>query len=182
MNGGPSAIDLILLGFLWEGDRSPYQMARSLTERQVARFLKISAPAVYKRCKTLSAEGLLDATVSRDGPQPEKTIYSLNSAGRARFYELMKHFSSNLAPLYLDSNTFIWNLEKLEKPMGLEMLNAMREGIAELHEWLVQHEAANAASTSFSTRAIMKQYRMLFATLLQWSEDVIDDYKQSGEP
>jgi DNA-binding PadR family transcriptional regulator len=182
VNGRPSAIDLILLGFLWEEDLSPYELATSLAERQVSRFLKISVPVVYKRCKTLSAEGLVDARLSKVGAQPEKTIYRLNSAGRARFYELMRHYSSNLAPLYLESNTFVWNLEKLEKPVGLEMLSAMRAEFVVLHEWMVEHEAANASSTSFSTRAIMKQYRMLFSTLLQWSEEVIDDYQQLGDP
>jgi len=28
----------------------------------------------------------------------------------------------------------------------------------------------------------MKQYRMLFATLRQWSEEIIDDYQALGEP
>lgn len=182
MDGRPSPIDLILLGFLWEEDLSPYQLANALSARQVSRFLKISVPAVYKRCKTLSAEGLVDARVHRAGAHPEKTVYRLNAAGKARFYELMRHFSSNLSPLYLDSNTFIWNLEKLERPQGLQMLQSMRAGIAELHDWLVQHEAANAASAAFSTRAIMKQYRMLFATLRLWSEEVLDDYQQPGEP
>jgi len=62
------------------------------------------------------------------------------------------------------------------------MLQSMRASIAEQHDWLVRHEAANAASVSFSTRAIMKQYRMLFATLLLWSEEVLDDYQHPGEP
>ncbi|MBZ5701206.1 MAG: PadR family transcriptional regulator [Acidobacteriia bacterium] len=174
-----STIDLILLGVLLEKPLSAYDLACLIEEKQVNRFLKISAPAIYKSCKRLYAAGLLDGRTSKEGEQPEKTIYRINKKGKERFFALMEHFSSNVMPFYLDFNAFLFHVEKAGKPRGLKMLKALRDALAGLKEWIIEHEREASPRLAFAGKAIVKQYRMTISTLLDWAEETIGEFKKT---
>lgn len=176
-----STIDLIILGFMLDRQMNAYELASLITEKQVDRFLKISTPAVYKSCKRLCSEGFLSSKTIKEGAQPEKTIYSINEQGREKFASLMRHFSSNLTPFFLDFNVFIFHLEKLEKEQGLEMLDNLKKQLLYYNKWIVEHEKEIPESAPFASKAIVKQYRMSLSTLLRWSEEAILDYKKHKE-
>ncbi|OGC21032.1 hypothetical protein A3J90_03385 [candidate division WOR-1 bacterium RIFOXYC2_FULL_37_10] len=173
-----SAIDLIVFGFLLDKAMNAYELANLIIEKQVGRFLKISTPAIYKKCKSLCAEGMLNGKIIKEGEQPEKTIYSINKKGEQKFFELMEHFSAKITPFFLDCNTFIWNIEKLEKKQGLKMLKNLHNELTGLKQWIIQHEKEGSKNISFAGEAIVKQYRMIISTLLSWSEEIIEDYKK----
>ncbi len=172
-----SAIDLIILGLLIDKEMSAYELVKYIEERHVNRFLKVSAPAVYKRCKVLASDGYVDCLVKKEGAQPEKTIYIINSRGSGQFYSLMDHFSTSLSPFFLDWSVFIFNLGKLDKQQGLEMLRNLETGLVTLKHWIISHEA-EITSLPFSNRAIVKQYRMIIVALNVWIEEVITEYEQ----
>ena len=176
-----STIDLIILGLLLEKPMNAYELACLITEKQVGRLLKISTPAVYKSCKRLSDAGLLSRTTTQKTDLPEKALYSVNKKGKLRFSKLMEHFSSNITPFFLDFNAFLWNIEKVEKERGLEMLNTLHEELSNLKKWIIRHEKDDCGNAPFAVKAIVKQYRMTISTLLKWSEETIRDYKQIKE-
>lgn len=173
-----SAIDLIILGALSERAMSAYDLACMIDEKHVNRFLKISAPAIYKNCKRLYGSGLLDGKTSKEGEQPEKTIYRINEKGKERFFALMEHFSSSATPFFLDFNAFIWNIEKAGKKQGLKMLEKLRDDLSGLKAWIIEHEKEEAPNLTFAGKAIVKQYRMTVSALLSWSEETVRDYKR----
>lgn len=173
-----STIDLIILGVLLDKQMSAYDLTCLIEEKQVGRFLKISAPAVYKNCNRLCAAGFLDGEAVKKGGLPEKTVYRINKRGRERFLALMERFSSSFVPFFLDCNAFIWNIERVEKKQGLKMLRNLRDELSALYKWIPQHEKEESANLTFATRAIIKQYRMTVSALLIWSEEVIKDYNK----
>ena len=123
-----STIDLIILGILLKSPMNAYELTRFIDDGEVGRLLKISKPAIYKSCKRLFNAGYLNGEKVREGEMPEKMIYSLNQKGQDRFYDLMAHFSGNVAPFYFDFNCFLWNIDKLGEKKGLEIIIA-DEGI-----------------------------------------------------
>lgn len=177
-NKSTSAIDLIVLGFLFDKAMNAYELTNLIIEKQVGRFLKISTPAIYKNCRRLYVEGFLAGEIVKDGEQPEKTVYSINKKGKKRFINLMEHFSSSFMPFFLDCNAFIWNIEKVEKKQGQKMLKNLHDELLHLNQWIIQHEKEKSENTSFAGKAIIKQYRMIVSTLLNWSEETIADYRK----
>ncbi len=173
-----STIDLILLGILLEKPMSAYELAGYIGEKQIGRLLKISDPAIYKSCKRLFQAGLLNRKIVRENEQPEKAVYSINKKGEDRFFELMKHFSSEIKPFYLDFNAFLWNLEKIDKKQGILHLTRLRDELGNLKKWILQHEKEDSKKMPFPSRAIVKQYRMTITTLFQWSVETLEDYKK----
>lgn len=177
-NQTTSTIDLIILGFLLDKAMNAYELASLIIEKQVSRFLKISAPAIYKNCKGLYAKGFIDREIVKEGEQPKKTVYSINRNGKKRFLALMEHFSSNFAPFFLDCNAFIWNIEKVEKKQGQKMLKNLHNELSNLNKWIIQHEKEESQNASFAGKSIVKQYRMIISTLLSWSKKIIKEYKK----
>lgn len=173
-----STIDLIILGVLLEKPMSAYDLVCLIYQKHVNHFLKISTPAIYKNCKRLYRSGLLDAKTSKEGEQPEKTIYRINEKGKERFFALMEHFSSNVRPFYLDINAFIFNVERAGKQRGLRMLKKLHDELSDLKTWIIEHEKEESPNLTFAGKAIIKQYHMTVSALLSWSEEIVDDYKK----
>ncbi len=171
-----STIDLIILGILSETPMNAYEVTRYISEKQVSRLLKISDPAVYKGCRRLHHNGFLKGKNIREGGLPKKTIYNITSDGKKRLLELMEHHSSNFAPFYIEFNSFIWNLERIDKKSGLKMLRDLTEEIKTMKRWIVTHEQEVASTASFPAKMIIKQYSMLISTLVTWSEEMISEY------
>jgi DNA-binding PadR family transcriptional regulator len=172
-----SGIDLLLLGLLMDNPVNAYELANDIGKRHLDKLLKISKPAVYKNCKRLHSSGLLDGVTLREGEAPEKVSYSVNEAGKMRFGELMAHFSSGIRPFYFDHNAFLWNIDKLEKNEGLEMLEGLQTSIKSLKKWIVYHEKEVMKTGDFGGKALVKQYRMILETLCKWIDSVIEDFR-----
>ncbi len=172
-----SPIDLIILGILLDKEMSAYDMANFVEGRGIDKLVKISKPAIYKNCKRLYKSGCLDGHRIREGELPEKMVYSMNEKGKAKFHDLMKYFSLNVNPFFLDFNAFLWNIEQLETSEAMEMLVNLKNQIMGIKEWILQHEKEAQSSASFSSRMIIKQYRMIVLTLVAWVEETIEEYR-----
>ena len=172
-----STIDLIILGILLENPMNAFELTRLVDNKEIGKLLKISEPAIYKCCKRLFKAGYVDGEKVREGEMPEKVIYSVNQKGQGRFYELMEHFSGKLNPFFFEFNSFLWNIDNVEKTKALEMLKNLRDQLLALKNWIIQHEKETPSSSGFAIRMIHKQYRMMLTTLAIWIEETINDYK-----
>ena len=172
-----STIDLIILGILTESSMNAYEITHYIGERQVGTFLKISDPAIYKSCKRLLKGGFLDGNSVKEGNQPNKTVYSINSDGKAKFHELMVFYSSNFTPWNIDFNAFIWHLEKLDKQQGLKMLRSLGNELRVKETWFKNHEIELIPYIPFSASMILKQNTMMITTLIAWVDEAIEGYK-----
>ncbi len=173
-----STIDLIILGLLIESPMNAYEMTQYVRDRQVGTFLKISDPAIYKSCKRLLVEGFVDGTAVKEGNQPDKTVYKINSDGKERFDELMTYFSSNFRSWNIEFNAFMWNLEKVDKKQGLEMLKNLRDELRGKESWFKNHVVDLLPYIPFSARMVLNQYSMMTATLVAWIEGVTEEYEK----
>ncbi len=173
-----STIDLIILGILLDKPMNAYELANFIEKGRVDKLIKISKPAVYKNSKRLYKSGYLDGQRVREGELPEKLVYSINEKGQKKFSNLMEYFSSNVRPFFLDFNSFFWNIEKLETSEALEMLENLKIQLMGIKKWILQHEKEAQSSASFSSRMIIKQYRMMITSLVVWAEETIEDYKK----
>ncbi len=173
-----STIDLIILGILTENSMNAYEITQYIEERQVGTFLKISDPAIYKSCKRLHAEGLLDGTSAKEGNQPEKIIYRINSDGQARFHDLMSFYSSNFKLWNTEFNAFMWHLEILDKQEGLKMLRNLGDELRVKESWFKNHESELMLYIPFSASMILKQNTMVITTLIAWVDGAIEEYEK----
>ncbi len=173
-----STIDLVILGILTDNPLNAFELTRLIDEKQIGKFLKISKPAVYKSCKRLFKNEFLDGETVREGEMPEKVIYSVTKEGKDRFYELMDNYSKELNPIFFEFNSFIWHIEKINKADGLEMLNRLKGGMVEFRDWLIQHEKEVPHNLNFAAKSIVRQYRMILVTLVEWIEATIEDFKK----
>jgi len=174
-----STIDLIILGILLEKPMNAYEITHFVDAEQLDKILKISNPAIYKSCKRLFKSGYLDGETIREGELPEKVIYSVNNEGKEYFNHLMKHFSQKIRPYYLEFNSFLWNIDKLDKSDGLKMLENLKAELTQLKDWIIAHEKEVEGNLSFAEKMIVKQYRMVIITLVQWIKGTINEYRNN---
>ena len=172
----------MILGLLSDKPMSAYDMANLLETQVVGRLVKISTPTVYKNIKKLYQNGYLTAEVVKEGEMPEKKIYTVTEEGYAHFLKLMEHFSGHFSDLYFDSNSFLSNIDKVDKETGLKMLENLKIQLCNARDWIVDHEReAKANNVFFAGRAIIKQYRMVLNALVEWIHEVIEEYTQTEE-
>lgn len=176
-----STIDLVVLGILLKHPLNALEIVKYVNNRGVDRLVKISSPAIYKSCKRLFKAELLDGKKVQEGEMPEKVIYTVNQNGKDYFVKLMENYSSNIKPFYMDFNSFLWNLDHLEKEEALEMMEKLKTQIEEIKNWILQHEKEHSIKKpkdlTFAAKSIVKQYRMVFITLSQWIEEIIEEFK-----
>jgi len=157
---------------------SAYDIARLVGSDVIGILLKVSAPAVYKNVKDLQAAGYLEMGRSRTGEMPEKKVYTVTDNGKAYFLTLMDWFSRNLPLFYFEFDTFLANIDKVDKDAGIRMLGNLKDRFYEMKTWIVDHEQeARARKVPFAGRVIIKQYRMIVYTLIAWIEEVIEEYR-----
>ena len=173
-----STIDLIILGILIESPMNAYEITQYIRDRQIRTFLKISDPAIYKSCKSLLHEGFLNGTSVKEGNQPDKTVYTINPDGRARFDVLMIYYSSNLKTWNIEFNAFMWNLEKVDKKQGLEMLKDRGYELRGKESWFKNHVIELLPYIPFSARMVLTQYSMMTTTLVAWIEGATEEYEK----
>lgn len=173
-----SVIDLVVLGILLDEPMNAYRLAEFVDQRQLGRLVKISRPAIYKSCRRLLRAHCLTGKAVRETEAPEKIVYSVIKAGKQRFQDLMRHFSHRLNPFHFEFNSFIWNLYHVDKAEGMNMLTALRKEMTEMRDWLAVHEKRDLLQAGFGARMVVKQYRMVLGTLVQWIEETIDEYRR----
>ena len=173
-----STIDLIILGILTESPMNAYEIIQYISEGQIGNFLKISDPAIYKSCKRLLHDGLVDGTSVKEGNQPNKTVYRINPDGEFKFNQLMVHYSSNLNNWNIEFNAFMWNLEKVDKQQGLQMLANLGDLLREKESWFKDHVVELLPYIPFSARMVLTQYSMMTTTLVAWIEGATEEYER----
>ncbi len=171
-----SPVNLWIMGLLIERPLSAYDIARILETDIIGNLLKVSVPAVYKNVKELHRAGYLDVERTRTGEMPEKKVYSVTESGKEYFLRLMEYFSGNVSAFYFEFNTFLANIDKVDKETGMKMLENLRDQLYGMKTGVVAHEQeARERNVDFAGRAIIKQYRMVIYALIAWIEEVIEE-------
>src|SRR5499427_5856888 len=76
---------LAVLASLHERPMHPYEMASTMRERGKEQSIKLNYGSLYTVVDSLAKNGLIEAVEARrEGRRPERTVYQLTDAGRAR--------------------------------------------------------------------------------------------------
>ena len=76
---------LAVLACLHERPMHPYEMASTMRERGKENSIKLNYGSLYTVVDSLAKNGLIEAMAARrEGRRPERTVYRLTEAGRAR--------------------------------------------------------------------------------------------------
>lgn len=163
-----SIVDMVILGILNKEPMNAYKLAQFVEQYNVTRLVKLSTPAIYKSCKRMCDQKLINGKYERDGEAPEKIIYSISQAGYKRFVKMMEHFASNVTPFYFDINSVVYSLEQLDYEQGLKLIDSYATEIIAMQSWLIPHSREAQAKANFASRMIIKQYLMVVDVLVKW--------------
>lgn len=77
---------LAVLALLFERPMHPYEIASLMRNRAIHEAIKLNYGSLYTVVDSLLRTGLIEAeSTVREGRRPERTVYRLTDAGRARF-------------------------------------------------------------------------------------------------
>ncbi|WP_164880508.1 PadR family transcriptional regulator [Clostridium manihotivorum] len=173
-----SSINLIILGYLKNKEKSAYEMVKEFEVWNLNKWLKISTPSIYKNIIKLCDSGYLDSRTVKEGEMPEKTLYSLNEKGNLYFNELMEESSKNIGNIYLEFNAFLVNIENLPDEKRKEYLSNFKEKAEERRAFVesVYNYEKQHKERSGSEFLILDLYNEVYNVLEKWSEKVFDYY------
>lgn len=84
--GITNLLALAVLGLLTERPMHPYEMSRTLRERAKEHSIKLNYGSLYSVVDQLLRYGAIEAQgTTRAGRRPERTVYRITAAGRAKF-------------------------------------------------------------------------------------------------
>ena len=171
-----SIVDMVVLGILLKEPMNAYRLAQFVEQQNVTRLVKLRTPAIYKSCKRLYEQGHLGGELKRDGEAPEKTMYSVTNAGHERFKDLMSHFAGAITPFYFDINSVVYCLEQLDYEPGLELIDTFAAEIQAIQSWMIPHSKEAEATATFASRMIVKQYLTVVNVLVEWVEQLREEF------
>lgn len=154
---------------------SAYELTKFVEHICVKKWLKVGTPTIYQNLKKLSSKGYLSTSTVKEGNMPEKVIYTLTESGSEYFLELMGQFSENPGKIYFDFNAFVFNLDLVDKGTGLEMLRNLRQFFCS-GKRDVGEDIASFPNVPVGPESIMRQYELLFDSLIQWVDELIEKY------
>lgn len=121
------SIDLMILGALKERPMSAYEMDRLFEARAVRRWVRVSAPSIYRNLLRLREEGLVDGREEKGEAAPPRTVYAITEAGEARFGELADELAGLDARVDFDFTPVVANLYVMGEDEGRELLGKIKE-------------------------------------------------------
>lgn len=168
-----SSIDLMILGALKERPMSAYEMNKLMDARAVRKWVRASAPSVYRNLVKLCQAGYATGRVEREGAAPERTVYTITDAGLARFDELMQVVSRLPARVDFDFTPVIANLYVTDEPTGRALLDAIRTRYREQAERLEDYAPA---VPRIEARANLELRAATYRLVIDWLERFEEDF------
>ncbi len=174
-----SAVDLILLGLVYEHPQSAYDIQKQVEYRNLSKWVKISSPSIYKNVLKLEEKGYLTSEAIREGRMPEKAVYSITPTGREHFLKLMREKANAAVSVLFDFNAVIANLNKLENGQALELAGNIRAGM-EAGRAYIANMQPQRQHVPFVGRAIMEQQVAVYDALLSWMDFFVEGLRACG--
>ena len=159
------AVEAMLLGALFEGPLSAYEMDRLFERRGVRQWARISRPSVYRNLLALAERGLVAGKARRDGGAPEKVVYDLTEAGVARFDEVMEELAQQAASVDFGFMAVVANLGAVEDEAGRRLLERLAEGC---EQRATQVEGVLDDAESFEAHEALELYARTFRSAAAW--------------
>jgi DNA-binding PadR family transcriptional regulator len=157
---------------------SAYELTKFVEATKMKKWMKIGAPTIYQNLKKLGAKKYLSMKTVKESNMPEKAIYSITESGQEYLLKLMDHFADDSGKIYFEFNAFIINLQLVDQDTGLAMLHKLRRYFYRGQE-NVERDMAELQGVPLGGKAIMKQYQIVFRGMIQWVEELIQEYQHT---
>jgi DNA-binding PadR family transcriptional regulator len=107
-------IALAVLALLAEGPTHPYEMDFLMRARGLTESIKLNRGSLYTVVEALQRDGLIvPQETQREGRRPERTVYAITDAGRAKFDGWLRELVRNPVkeyPQFIAGLTFLGHL------------------------------------------------------------------------
>lgn len=172
-----ATIDLIVLGMLKKQAMSAYEMQKLVEYRNISKWVKISAPSIYKKVLQLEDKGLVCSQLAKDGNMPEKAVYSLTEAGQREFERLMLEIACQPVRLFLDLNAVIVNLDELPEDKQSFCLAGIEDNLRTLRTYLQENLwlKEDAPEVPAVGLAVLRQQLALAEAIESWLGQLRED-------
>jgi DNA-binding PadR family transcriptional regulator len=87
--GGPSNIELVILGLLKRQPAHGYDLLRMVRMQHMSEYIRLAPSGLYKALARLQDQGCVTARTEREGNRPERQTYSITRKGEARLEKLL---------------------------------------------------------------------------------------------
>jgi DNA-binding PadR family transcriptional regulator len=132
----------ICLGLLTRGDATGYEIKKQFEEDGFGNFAEASFGSIYPALSRLTEEGLVSVREEAQEKRPDRKVYSITEAGRARFLEALSR------PVQEDRNRSAFAFAMLfSHLMPLERVQAL------LESYIAEKEARLARLNAHTTNA-----------------------------
>ena len=121
---------LAVMATLWEEPMHPYRITTTLRERGKEHSIRLNWGSLYSVIASLEKSGLIEATHSeRTGARPERTVYALTEAGRAKTMGWLRHLIETPTKEYPDFEAGLSLVMLLSPEEALGLLRTRLEGL-----------------------------------------------------
>src|SRR5581483_289170 len=125
-----SASELLLLGLLEQQDMHGYKLHEFL-EHQLHFVTDLKRPPAYRLLEQMYHRGLVEREAERAGRRPERIVYHLTPAGRARFETLLREHLATAERVYHSGNVALLFLERVPEDERVRLLERRLRGFEE---------------------------------------------------
>ena len=136
-----NALALAVLTLLYEKPMHPYEMYQLLIARHEDRLVKVRPGTLYHAVGRLEDRGLVTATgTDRGGNRPERTTYTISTAGRAAFTTWLQDMLAAPVNEYPAFPLAISEAYNLPAGVVVELLDGRLQALQEQLDFLVSGE------------------------------------------
>lgn len=170
------AIEVMVLGALFERPMSAYEMDQLFERRGVRQWARVSRASVYRTLLALAERGLVAGEARREPGGPEKVSYRLTAEGVAYFDDAMEALAQEEASIGFGFMAVVANLGAVEEAAGRRMLEALA---ASCERRASAVEGALGAAESVEAREALGLYGRTFRLAAAWLRRLRRTYYRS---
>src|SRR5579863_1129979 len=168
---------LAVLACLHERPMHPYEMASTMRERGKEQTIKLNYGSLYTVVDSLAKNGLIEAMeATREGRRPQRTVYQLTEAGRARLDAWMSELLAEPVKEYPQFEAALTLLPVLHPDTVTELLHTrIRLLRKEIGQARIMLEAAHDAGLPRLLLIESEYHLVLRETELSWVEELVGE-------
>lgn len=167
--------ELLLLGLLDQQDMHGYKL-HELLEHQLHFVSDLKRPTAYRLLEYLLRRGMVEREPEREGRRPERMVYHITAAGRARFDKLLREQLARAEPVIHSGNVALLFSDRVPRDERLGLLERRRGGVEEHRGLMASIVAAHPEGTA--VRLAMEHDLAHLETELSWLTSTIQHLKE----
>jgi DNA-binding PadR family transcriptional regulator len=178
-----SKVDVVVLGTLAEAPCHGYELRERMRHRGMDRWAAVGKASVYQCLSRLEREGLIAGRAQEGREGPDRRVYRMTGAGRARLIQGLEERFADPSPFETEAGVALGFIHLLGPAARRRALDARDRALLELRE-AVSAGAGPGNGGSDASRdvagAMLLRQRNLVDAELGWLRDVRSGLSRRG--